>query len=47
MVVEQTIQRVSNGRGGHHMVGAARNASAVAEFEVLFNEIGSITVIYK
>jgi len=24
-------------------VGAARNASAVAEFELLFNEIGSIT----
>ncbi len=47
MKVEQTSQRMSKGPGGHHVVGAARNASAVAEFVVLFNEIGSITVIYK
>ena len=43
MKVEQTIQRVSKGPGGHYVVGATRNASAVAEFELLFHEIGSIT----
>ena len=43
MKVEQTIQRVSNGHGGHYVVGATRNASALAEFELLFHEIGSIT----
>ncbi|KAH3728904.1 hypothetical protein DPMN_054867 [Dreissena polymorpha] len=37
--VEQTIQRVSNG----HYVVRTRNADAVAEFELLFHEIGSIT----
>jgi hypothetical protein len=43
MKVEQTIQRVSKGPGGHYVVGITRNASAVAEFELLFHEIGSIT----
>ena len=43
MKVEQTIQRVSKGPGGHYVVGATRNVSAVAEFELLFHEIGSIT----
>ncbi len=43
MKVEQTIQRVSKGPGGHYVVGATRNASAVAEFELLFHEIWSIT----
>lgn len=43
MKVEQTIQRVSKGPGGHYMVGETRNAGAVAEFELLFHEIGSIT----
>jgi len=43
MKVEQTIQRVSKGPGGHYVVGATRNASAVAEFELLFHEIRSIT----
>lgn len=43
MKVEQTIQKVSKGPGGHYVVGATRNASAVAEFELLFHEIGSIT----
>ena len=43
MKVEQTIQRVSKGPGGHYTVGASRNAKAVAEFELLFHEIGSIT----
>ena len=42
MKVEQTIQRVSKGPGGHYVVGATRNASAVAEIELLFHEIGSI-----
>ena len=39
MKVEQTIQRVSKGPGGHYVVGATRNVSAVAEFELLFHEI--------
>ncbi|MEL6606422.1 MAG: hypothetical protein AAFP20_24785 [Cyanobacteria bacterium J06614_10] len=43
MKVEQTIQRVSKGPGGHYVVGETRNAGAVAEFELLFHEIGSIT----
>ena len=46
MKVEQTSQRMSKGPGGHHVVGAARNASTMAEFEVVLNEIGSIAVIY-
>ncbi|KAH3894677.1 hypothetical protein DPMN_018834 [Dreissena polymorpha] len=41
--VEQTIQRVSKGPGGHYVVGETRNAGALAEFELLFHEIGSIT----
>ncbi|KAL8622995.1 hypothetical protein ACOMHN_027116 [Nucella lapillus] len=43
MKVEQTIQRVSKGPGGHYVVGATRNAASVAEFELLFHEIGCIT----
>ena len=43
MKVEQTIQRVSKGPGGHFVVGVTRNACNVAEFELLFHEIGSIT----
>ncbi len=31
------------GPGGHYVVGATRNVGAVAEFELLFHEIGSIT----
>ena len=45
--VEQTIQRVSKGPGGHYLVGATRNASAVAEFELLFDEIRSTTNLLK
>ncbi|KAG0712847.1 hypothetical protein GWK47_017514 [Chionoecetes opilio] len=45
MKVEQTILRVSKGPGGHYVMGVTRNASAVAEFELLYHEIeiGSIT----
>ncbi|KAH3846499.1 hypothetical protein DPMN_088800 [Dreissena polymorpha] len=43
MKVEQTIQRVSKAPGGHYVVGETRNAGALAEFELLFHEIGSIT----
>ena len=43
MKVEQTFQRVSKGPRGHFVVGETRNAAAVAEFELLFHEIGSIT----
>ena len=43
MKVDQTIQKVSKGPGGHFVVGATRNAGSVAEFELLFHEIGCIT----
>ncbi len=43
MKVEQTIQRVSKGPGGHQVVGATRNIGAVSEFNLLFHEIGPIT----
>ena len=43
MKVEQTSQRLSKGTGDHCVVGATRNASVVAEFDALFNEMGSIT----
>ena len=47
MKVEQTIQRVSKGPGGHYVVGATRNAAAVAEFELLFHEIGLIANLFN
>ncbi|KAH3786936.1 hypothetical protein DPMN_165054 [Dreissena polymorpha] len=37
------LQRVSKDPGGHYVVEETRNAGAVAEFELLFHEIGSIT----
>ncbi|KAH3868329.1 hypothetical protein DPMN_031472 [Dreissena polymorpha] len=43
MKVEQTIQRVLKGPGGRYVAGETRNAGAVAEFELLFHEIGTIT----
>jgi len=43
MKVEQTIQLVSKTLEATDVVGATRNVSAVAEFEVLFHEIGAIT----
>ena len=43
MKVEQTIQQVSKGPGGLYVVGTTRNANYVAEFELLFHEIGSVT----
>ena len=42
MKVEQTIQRVGKGPGGHYVVGQTRKAAAVAEFELLFHEVGNI-----
>lgn len=44
MKVEQTIQRVSKGPGGHYVVGATRNAAAMTEFELLFHKIGFIAI---
>ncbi len=46
MKVEQTIQRVSKGPGGHYVVGATQNVAAVAEFELLFHEIGLIANLF-
>ena len=43
MKMEQTVQRVSKGPGGHFVVGATLKISAVSEFELLYHEIGSIT----
>lgn len=34
---------MSKGPGGHYVVGATHNANAVAEFDLLFHEIGMIT----
>ena len=42
MKVEQTVQCVLKGPGGHYVVGQTGNAAAVAEFELLFHEVGSI-----
>jgi hypothetical protein len=43
MKVEQIIQRVSKGPGGHYVVGVTCKVTAATEFELLFYEIGSIT----
>lgn len=45
MKVKQTIQRVSKGPVRHYIVGATHNTNAVAEFELLFHEIGMVTDI--
>ena len=42
MKVEQSIQKVSKGPGGHYVVGETRKHEAVAEFELLYHEIGAI-----
>ena len=42
MKVEQTTQHIRKGPEGHYVVGQTRNAAAVAEFELLFHEIGNI-----
>ena len=39
MKVEQSLQKVSTGPGGHHVVGETRKPAAVAEFELLYHEI--------
>ena len=41
--LEQTIQRNSPGPGGHVIVGASDIITTVAEFELLYHEIGAIT----
>ena len=42
MKMEQVLQCVSKGPGGHYIVGKSGNAAAVAEFELLFPEVGKI-----
>ena len=42
MKMEQGLQCVSKGPGGHYVVGVSGNAAAVAEFELLFHEVGKI-----
>lgn len=42
MKMEQGLQCVSKGPGGHYVVGQSGNAAAVAEFELLFPEVGKI-----
>ena len=41
--LEQTNQRISQGPGGHVIVGASGNIPIVAEFKLLYHEIGAIT----
>ncbi|KAH3837260.1 hypothetical protein DPMN_110643 [Dreissena polymorpha] len=43
MKVKQTIQIVSQVPGGHYGVGETSNSGAVADFELVFHEIASIT----
>ncbi|KAH3726880.1 hypothetical protein DPMN_052756 [Dreissena polymorpha] len=43
--VPEQMKRVSKGPGSHYVVVETRNAGTVAEFELLFNEIGSITTL--
>ena len=45
MAQEQRLQRVSKGPGGHYVVGESRKPDAVAEFELLFHEVGDIAHI--
>ena len=40
---EQSLQKVSKGPAGHYVVGQTRKPAAVAEFELLFHEIGEIS----
>ena len=42
MKVEQSIQCVSKSPGRHYCVGQTGNAAAVAEFELLYHDVGSI-----
>ena len=42
MKMEQGLQCVSKGPGGHFVVGLSGNAAAVAEYELLFPEAGKI-----
>ena len=42
MKMEQSLQCVSKGPGGHYVVGLSGNAAAVAEFELLFPEVSKI-----
>ena len=43
MKLEQTINRFSQGPGGHVTVGSTGNAAYIAEFNLLFHEINCIT----
>ena len=42
MKIEQGLQCVSKGPGGHYVVGQSGKAAAVAEFELLFPKGGKI-----
>ena len=42
MRLEQSVQRVSKGPGGHFVVGATHKINVVSEFELIYHEIGSI-----
>lgn len=47
MKLEQSINRFSKGPGGHVVVGSSGDAAAVAEFELLYHEILSITNLMR
>ena len=42
MKVEQSVQKISKGPVGHYVIGETRKPDAVAEFELLYHEIGAI-----
>ena len=47
MKLEQTIQKVSKGPGGHFVAGQTHKERSVAQFELLFHEIVSITNLFQ
>ena len=47
MKLEQTIQKVSKGPGGHFVAGQSHKERSVAQFELLFHEIVAITNLFQ
>lgn len=47
MKLEQTIQKVSKGPGGHFVACQTHNERSVAQFELLFHEIVAITNLFQ
>ena len=47
MKLEQTIQRVSKGPGGHYVAGQSHKERTMAEYELLFHEIVAISNLFQ